>query len=61
MHGVIFDPDYWRELAAKTRATAHAARGVAAKRILLDTAAGYDKLAEKARNRRPSDWVCARD
>jgi hypothetical protein len=61
MRGVIFDPDYWHDLAAKTRATAQAAGGQAAKRLLLDTAAGYDKLAEKAKHRRLSDWVCGAD
>ena len=47
--------------AAKTRATAQAAGGLAAKRLLLDTAAGYDKLAEKAKHRRLSAWVCGAD
>jgi hypothetical protein len=61
MHGVIFDPDYWLDLAAKTRATAHVAAGPVAKRLLLDTAAGYEKLAEKARHRRPSDWLYGAD
>ncbi len=56
MRGVIFDPDYWRELAAKTRATAKRAAGPAAQRLLLDTAAGYEKLADKAKLRRAC-WI----
>lgn len=55
MRGVIFDPDYWRELAAKTRASA-ASAGPAAQRLLLDTADGYEKLADKAKLRR-AEWT----
>ena len=57
MRGVIFDPDYWHELAAKTRASAQRMALPAAQRLLLDTAAGYEKLADKARRRRACDGI----
>jgi hypothetical protein len=41
------DPQYWRERAKTTRAGAEQIRNPRGKRMLLGTAAGYERLADR--------------
>jgi hypothetical protein len=41
------DPQYWRERAKTARADAEQIRNPRGKRMLLGTAAGYERLAER--------------
>jgi hypothetical protein len=41
------DPQYWRERARTTRANAERITNLRAKRMMIGTAAGYERLAER--------------
>ena len=44
----INSPDHWRDRAEEARAIAGELRGAEPQRIMLEVAAGYDRLAELA-------------
>jgi hypothetical protein len=44
----ICSPDHWRDRAEEARAIAGELRGAEPQRIMLEVAAGYDRLAELA-------------
>jgi len=48
------DPKHWRERAAEVRAVAHLMRDAVAKAMMLETAANYDKFAERVEERAKS-------
>ena len=45
------DPQYWRERAKITRANAEKVADARAKRMMLGTAASYERLAERIEQR----------
>jgi hypothetical protein len=44
----VFDPDYWRRLAAESRATAEGLQDHVAQAMALKLAGAYDELAGRA-------------
>jgi hypothetical protein len=47
------DPQHWRKRAAEARAMADQIADPVAKRAMLETAKGYERLAERAALRKP--------
>ena len=51
MPTVLRDPEYWRERAETARAQAAAMSDPVAKRAMIEIAANYEKLAQRAEAR----------
>jgi hypothetical protein len=47
----INDEERWRSLAAEARAAADTMNDPVARRLMLDIAAGYERLADRAKSR----------